>query len=585
VEVRATAHGAELEAGALEVGADERQRMDVVAHRAHERLRFRQVVLVPAHELLLIDPPGRGALVEAGDVELVDHHRSSGAHEIGEPGERLRQRLHVVQRHHRHGGVERAVGGLDLVQMDLLDGRTAGWVDREHVVAEIPQRRRELPLPRADLHNARGRSGQCPGDESEELVVDHVARSLTAVPDREPGRPKRGPYRLARPLEPASQRPPAPTHGPIFIVGPMGSGTTLLRLMLDSHEHIAIPHETAFMRVYNAMHFAPFKWSGKHWAHRLGWSFHEVDEQARDYFERLFRRYADEHGAERWGEKTPHHTWHISSMKRLFPDSVFIAIVRHPGATVASNMRRFGHARNWATSHVQRYHREIARQAGRYQRRMIVLRYEDLVLQPEQVMRELLDWLGEPWSDNVLKHDQIQRTRTRRIEGRTVPEAVDTSRTVKWVTEMTEADRVVVARRTEGIARFYGYSFTDPEKLEPIGRRGSLLFGGQEVRDRIAQFPELDIETQGEVPIWERHYHPHEMVLMPNPYGRPRFQAGQPDAAAPPPPSPPRRALFKAVGKLPGPLRRSLRRASARVRRARRGRIDRARAAGSPLGE
>src|SRR4051812_27697216 len=228
----------------------------------------------------------------------------------------------------------------------------------------------------------------------------------------------------------------------------MGSGTTLLRLMLDSHEHIAIPHETAFMRVYNAMHFTPFKWSGKHWAHRLGWSFHEVDEQARQYFERLFRRYADEHGAERWGEKTPHHTWHITAMKRLFPESVFVAIVRHPGAAVASNMRRFGHSRGWATISVRRYMREIARQAARYQRRMIVLRYEDLVLHPEQTMRELLDWLGEPWSDNVLRHDEIHRARAERIEGRTVPEPVDTSRVAKWADEMSAADRPSIVRRT-----------------------------------------------------------------------------------------------------------------------------------------
>ena len=47
--------------------------------------------------------------------------------------------------------------------------------------------------------------------------------------------------------------------GPIFIVGPMGSGTTLMRLVLDSHEHIGIPPETGFMRGYKALRFTPFK--------------------------------------------------------------------------------------------------------------------------------------------------------------------------------------------------------------------------------------------------------------------------------------------------------------------------------------
>src|SRR4051812_47122916 len=133
-------------------------------------------------------------------------------------------------------------------------------------------------------------------------------------------------------------------RGPIFIIGAMGSGTTLLRLMLDSHEHIAIPHETGFMRTYKAMRFVPFKWTGHGWAQRIGWSKEEFDAELGAFYDRIFRRYADEHGARRWGEKTPLHTWHIWTMARVFPESVFVGLVRHPGASVASNMRRFGHA-------------------------------------------------------------------------------------------------------------------------------------------------------------------------------------------------------------------------------------------------
>ena len=36
---------------------------------------------------------------------------------------------------------------------------------------------------------------------------------------------------------------PAPVHGPVFIIGAMGSGSTLLRLILDSHDNIAIPRD------------------------------------------------------------------------------------------------------------------------------------------------------------------------------------------------------------------------------------------------------------------------------------------------------------------------------------------------------
>jgi len=99
----------------------------------------------------------------------------------------------------------------------------------------------------------------------------------------------------------------------------MGSGTTLLRLVLDSHEHIAIPPETGFMRGYGALRFTPFKWSGRDWTGRLGWSEQEFDALAREFYDRLFSRYAEQHGKRRWGEKTPLHTWHVDDMARLFP--------------------------------------------------------------------------------------------------------------------------------------------------------------------------------------------------------------------------------------------------------------------------
>src|SRR5215213_3188418 len=119
----------------------------------------------------------------------------------------------------------------------------------------------------------------------------------------------------------------------------MGSGTTLLRLMLDSHEHIAIPHETGFMRAYKSMKFIPFKWTGRNWAKRLGWTPEELDEELRAFFDRVFMRYAAEQGKQRWGEKTPLHTWHVEAMARLWPDAVFVGLVRHPGASTASNMK------------------------------------------------------------------------------------------------------------------------------------------------------------------------------------------------------------------------------------------------------
>jgi hypothetical protein len=55
---------------------------------------------------------------------------------------------------------------------------------------------------------------------------------------------------------------PAP---PFFILGSHGSGSTLLRLMLDSHERLAVPPETGVMRLVTAHAWVPYWELGGGW--------------------------------------------------------------------------------------------------------------------------------------------------------------------------------------------------------------------------------------------------------------------------------------------------------------------------------
>lgn len=310
--------------------------------------------------------------------------------------------------------------------------------------------------------------------------------------------------------------PPAPAKGPIFLIGAMGSGTTLLRLVLDSHPNIAIPQETGFMRAYNAHKFIPFKWSGKNWAKRLGWSHEELDQELGAFYDRLFMRYVSQHGKQRWGEKTPLHTWHIDDMARVFPDAVFIGIVRHPGGSVSSNMTRWRHPLPKATYHYQRYNKEIARQAARHPDRFVLMRYEELLLQPEPVLRELLDWLGEPWSEQVLEHHNVQGERGGKtmVEGRVkVDDPIDVSRLDKWTRTMDATTRKRLTVRLKTLGEFFGYAMDDPAVIEPLNERGSFLVSGAEVDARIDRFASLEIRKQEPIPRFDRLYHPREFTL------------------------------------------------------------------------
>jgi Sulfotransferase family len=312
------------------------------------------------------------------------------------------------------------------------------------------------------------------------------------------------------------------------------------------------------MRAYNAHQFIPFKWAGRNWAKRMGWSRDELDARLARFYDEIFMRNVERQGKRRWGDKTPFHTWHIDAMARLFPDAVFVAIVRHPGGNVASNMNRFGHTFARAVSHVDRYGRELARQAARHRERFALVRYEELVLRSEPVLRELLEWLGEPWSEQVLEHHTVQLARggNLTVEGRSRrDDPIDSSRVDKWRRTITDDRRVRLAERLGRLGAFYGYSIDDATALAPLRDDGALLVRGADLEARIDRFADLELRKRPEVPIYDRLYHPGK-VQMHTRRTDGRFGS--------PPPEP--RAIVRAWRVLPPATRRRLYPLARRVR-------------------
>ena len=247
--------------------------------------------------------------------------------------------------------------------------------------------------------------------------------------------------------------------GPVFVVGSMRSGSTMLRLMLDSHPRIAIPSETGFMGAAVAAHRIPDWKFGEGWYERLGWSEAEVDARLRDFYGGMFRRYAAEQGTPRWGEKTPFHTAHMERMARIFPDASFVGIVRHPGAVASSLQRRFHYAFAEAVTYWSDTNKQMLTAGMALGERFALCRYEDLVRGREPVLRELLCFLGEPWAPEVVRHHEVQRGKgaPRAVEGKTITsDPVDSSRADAWAATVTDVDRAELSR-VAGLAEFLGY--------------------------------------------------------------------------------------------------------------------------------
>jgi len=254
-------------------------------------------------------------------------------------------------------------------------------------------------------------------------------------------------------------------QGPVFVVGPMGSGTTLMRLVLDSHSRLALAPETGLARLILAHEQVPFWKFGDEWYGRLGLTRDELDAELRAFYGGLYGRFAEQRGAVRWGDKTPFHTWHVPRLARVFPDAVFVGTVRHPGAVALSLRERFGFTWQAGVRHWVRSTTELVYRGSELGDRFLLCRYEDLVGDPEPPLRELFDWLGEPWEDRVLAFHEVHRDRgtDSEVEGRTRSDLpMDTSRIARWTNAVEEPERALLHQQTHALAALLGYDVAVP---------------------------------------------------------------------------------------------------------------------------
>ena len=273
------------------------------------------------------------------------------------------------------------------------------------------------------------------------------------------------------------------SNRPIFVVGTMRSGSTLFRLILDAHPNIAISEETGFMGGLAAAKQIPNWARGRNWFERLGFSEQEFDVRLREFYAGMFERYARSQGKDRWGEKTPFHSAHIEQMATIFPDAVFVAIVRHPGAVAQSLVEKFHYEASDAVTYWTSTNKEILRRGIELaDDRFALLRYEDLVEHPEETLRELVDFLDEPWSDDLLRHNDVQAARgTPRISAGSTRtrDAISTQLAHRWADSMADGMRQMLESTAAPLARFFGYEPTEP------GAPGALVPPNAEGRRRL----------------------------------------------------------------------------------------------------
>jgi len=256
----------------------------------------------------------------------------------------------------------------------------------------------------------------------------------------------------------------------IFIVGVSRSGTTLVRHVLNSHSQLAIAPESHYLghqfpgagveavlrqRFPNratpaeASALVDFLYDGGleratrwrspsrlwQWVKRrlpadeLRERFLASDRSERALFSAILAAYAGRKGKPISGEKTPAHLYHVDTLLSWFPNGRVVHMMRDPRAIFVSDLRRRrrspGAVPYQALARIpgaldvlllgqvtlawSRAARCARANQRRYPDRFHVVRFEDLVADPEATIRQLAQFVGVDYEAMMLDQEVVSQ--------------------------------------------------------------------------------------------------------------------------------------------------------------------------------
>jgi hypothetical protein len=286
-----------------------------------------------------------------------------------------------------------------------------------------------------------------------------------------------------------------------FVLGSPRSGTTLLRLMLTSHPHLAVPPEcgyiqwlyprfghwtaTEFSRPDARRSFASAvlecrKFDG--W--RLGAPALELtlrDPSVVDYASAcasIHRQHARQHGKPRalLGDKNNYYLQHIELLHRLYPTARFLHIVRD-GRDVLCSYREVMASQS-ASPYRPKLPQSVESVASAWREdlqhissalawlpkgQLMELRYEDLCTQPQTTLEPVCAHLGVPYSRDLLDfhwHNKRLGLEPRELLGWKARTLAPLSRETigRHLTMLSAEERARFAVRAAEPLRRYGYT-------------------------------------------------------------------------------------------------------------------------------
>ena len=211
----------------------------------------------------------------------------------------------------------------------------------------------------------------------------------------------------------------AVTNDPVFVIGNIRSGTSLLMYLLNQHSRIALMYEASFFKVWtysdnlffrNSKRHRFEKWSQVFSRHGMSLSSSEKKLSLQNFMTSSYKEYAHIQNKDIYGEKSPSYADMLLRLYKEFPAARFIIIYRNP-LNIISSIKSAGLQSSTFSSHF------LIRQTLVLQQKLIQqteklkelkasiheLKMEDLTHNPEQELKSICRFLGISYEPDMVK--------------------------------------------------------------------------------------------------------------------------------------------------------------------------------------
>ncbi|MEQ9624757.1 sulfotransferase family protein [Coleofasciculus chthonoplastes] len=227
----------------------------------------------------------------------------------------------------------------------------------------------------------------------------------------------------------------------IFVFGAPRSGTTLMKLILGAHPNLSsFGYETGLFMYRDIYGFTYEGFTATDIANLINQSPDIVR-----FYDKFTEQITQQTGGQRFIEKTPQHVLRLKFLLKHFPNAKFI------------NMFRDGRDGYCSARHHQNVPqgKSIVRYASYWKKcvnarlrqgendKIWDVKYEELTTNPEQVVRQIMNFLGEEYDARQIEpqyYSQNRITQDTRQEFRKLSKSIDQSSQERWKKELTESE-------------------------------------------------------------------------------------------------------------------------------------------------